>query len=258
MKISGMIDESMDTEQMKQPAKPWEFRSKPAWQRLLIMVGGVLMNFLLAIFIYSMILFHWGDSFVSLQDMTHGMKFNERAREIGFRDGDILLRADEKPLERFGVDMLRDIAEARTVTVLRDGKEAEVYMPEISLLDIAKDDPMFVTALVPNVVDSVIPGGGLDKAGIQKGDSLIAVNGEMLNSWNALVENWIICRLMRKLPERRELPCKWFILVADCVIRLPCIRTHCLEWGQRIFHWPIIKKLPVNMDSLNLFLQGYN
>ena len=143
---------------MKQPAKPWEFRSKPAWQRLLIMVGGVLMNFLLAIFIYSMILFHWGDSFVSLQDMTHGMKFNERAREIGFRDGDILLRADEKPLERFGVDMLRDIAEARTVTVLRDGKEAEVYMPEISLLDIAKDDPMFVTALVPNVVDSVIPG----------------------------------------------------------------------------------------------------
>ncbi len=187
-KISGMIDESMDTEQMKQPAKPWEFRSKPAWQRLLIMVGGVLMNFLLAIFIYSMILFHWGDSFVSLQDMTHGMKFNERAREIGFRDGDILLRADEKPLERFGVDMLRDIAEARTVTVLRDGKEAEVYMPEISLLDIAKDDPMFVTALVPNVVDSVIPGGGLDKAGIQKGDSLVAVNGERLNSWNALVE----------------------------------------------------------------------
>ena len=163
VKISGMIDESMDTEQMKQPAKPWEFRSKPAWQRLLIMVGGVLMNFLLAIFIYSMILFHWGDSFVSLQDMTHGMKFNERAREIGFRDGDILLRADEKPLERFGVDMLRDIAEARTVTVLRDGKEAEVYMPEISLLDIAKDDPMFVTALVPNVVDSVIPGGGLDR-----------------------------------------------------------------------------------------------
>ena len=188
MKISGMIDESMDTEQMKQPAKPWEFRSKPAWQRLLIMVGGVLMNFLLAIFIYSMILFHWGDSFVSLQDMTHGMKFNERAREIGFRDGDILLRADEKPLERFGMDMLRDIAEARTVTVSRDGKETEVYMPEISLLDIAKDDPMFVTALVPNVVDSVIPGGGLDKAGIQKGDSLIAVNGEMLNSWNALVE----------------------------------------------------------------------
>ena len=214
VKISGMIDESMDTEQMKQPAKPWEFRSKPAWQRLLIMVGGVLMNFLLAIFIYSMILFHWGDSFVSLQDMTHGMKFNERAREIGFRDGDILLRADEKPLERFGMDMLRDIAEARTVTVSRDGKETEVYMPEISLLDIAKDDPMFVTALVPNVVDSVIPGGGLDKAGIQKGDSLIAVNGEMLNSWNALVEKLDNMQADAETTgDKGCLLCKWFILV---------------------------------------------
>ncbi|MDE5676784.1 RIP metalloprotease RseP [Phocaeicola sp.] len=188
VKISGMIDESMDTEQMKQPVQPWEFRAKPAWQRLLIMVGGVMMNFLLALFIYSMILFHWGDSFVSLQDMTYGMKFNERAREIGFCDGDILLRADEKLLERFGMDMLRDIAEARTVTVLRNGKEVEVYMPEISLLDIAKESPMFVSALLPNVVDSVMPGGGLDKAGIQKGDSLVAVNGEPVNSWNALVE----------------------------------------------------------------------
>lgn len=188
VKISGMIDESMDTEQMKQPVQPWEFRSKPAWQRLLIMVGGVMMNFLLAIFIYSMILFHWGDSYIALQDMTYGMKFNEQAQEIGFRDGDILLRADEKPLERFGMDMLRNIAEARTVTVLRDGKEAEVYMPEISLLDMAKEEPMFVTTLIPNVVDSVIPGGGLARAGLQRGDSLIAVNGERLYSWNTLME----------------------------------------------------------------------
>lgn len=188
VKISGMIDESMDTEQMKQPVQPWEFRSKPAWQRLLIMVGGVMMNFLLAIFIYSMILFHWGDSYIALQDMTYGMKFNEQAQEIGFRDGDILLRADEKPLERFGMDMLRNIAEARTVTVLRDGKEAEVYMPEISLLDMAKEEPMFVTTLIPNVVDSVIPSGGLARAGLQRGDSLIAVNGERLYSWNTLME----------------------------------------------------------------------
>lgn len=187
VKIAGMIDESMDTEQMKQPVQPWEFRAKPAWQRLLIMVGGVMMNFLLALFIYSMILFAWGDSYVSLQDMTHGMKFNERAQEIGFRDGDILLRADEKPLERFSMDMLRDISEARTVTVLRQGKETEVYMPEISLLEMAKEDPMFVETLVPNVVDSVIPGGGLARAGIQKGDKLLAINDTPLNSWNDLV-----------------------------------------------------------------------
>ena len=100
------------------------------------------MNFLLAIFIYSMILFHWGDSYISLQDMTYGMKFNERAQEIGFRDGDILLRADAQPLDRFGMDMLRNVAEARTDTVLRDGKETEIYMPEISLMDIAKEEPI--------------------------------------------------------------------------------------------------------------------
>ena len=187
VKIAGMIDESMDTEQMKQPVQPWEFRAKPAWQRLLIMVGGVVMNFLLALFIYSMILFAWGDSYVSLQDMTHGMKFNERAQEIGFRDGDILLRADEKPLERFNMDMLRAISEARTVTVLRQGKETEVYMPEISLLEMAKEDPMFVETLVPNVVDSVIPGGGLARAGIRKGDRLLAIDDTPLNSWNDLV-----------------------------------------------------------------------
>lgn len=191
VKIAGMIDESMDTEQMKQPVQPWEFRAKPAWQRLLIMVGGVVMNFLLALFIYSMILFAWGDSYVSLQDMTHGMKFNERAQEIGFRDGDILLRADEKLLERFNMDMLRAISEARTVTVLRQGKETEVYMPEISLLEMAKEDPMFVETLVPNVVDSVIPDGGLARAGIRKGDRLLAIDDTPLNSWNDLVNTLV-------------------------------------------------------------------
>ena len=257
VKISGMIDESMDTEQMKQPAKPWEFRSKPAWQRLLIMVGGVLMNFLLAIFIYSMILFHWGDSFVSLQDMTHGMKFNERAREIGFRDGDILLRADEKPLERFGVDMLRDIAEARTVTVLRDGKEAEVYMPEISLLDIAKDDPMFVTALVPNVVDSVIPGGGLDKAGIQKGDSLVAVNGERLNSWNALVEKLDNMQADAEATGDKDASLQ-MVYSRNGLRDTVTVRTDSLFRVGATFSSLIIKKQPVNLVSLNLFLPGCN
>lgn len=189
VKIAGMIDESMDTDQMNQPVQPWEFRAKPAWQRLLIMVGGVLMNFLLALFIYSMILFTWGDSYIPLQNMTHGMKFNEQAHQIGFRDGDILLRADEIKLDRFGVDMLRNIADARTVTVLRNNQEKEVYMPEISLLDIAKGDPIFVSQLIPNVVDSVIPNGAFAKLGIQKGDSLIAINGKEINSWNSFVEN---------------------------------------------------------------------
>lgn len=187
-KISGMIDESMDTEQMKQPAQPWEFRSKPAWQRLLVMIGGVLMNFLLALFIYSMILYTWGDSYVALKDMHYGMKFNERAHGIGFRDGDILLSADGVPFERYGMDMIRSIAEARKVSVLRDGQEATVYMPEVSLLTIAQEVPMFVDVMVPNVVDSVIAEGAFAKAGIQKGDSLLAVNQTAIGSWNEFLD----------------------------------------------------------------------
>ena len=94
VKISGMIDESMDTEQMKQPVKPWEFRAKPAWQRLFIMIGGVLVNFLTALVIYAMVLFTWGDTYVPLRNMTDGLKYNEMAQSVGFRDGDIPLRTD--------------------------------------------------------------------------------------------------------------------------------------------------------------------
>lgn len=189
VKISGMIDESMDTEQMKQPMKDWEFRAKPAWQRLLIMIGGVLFNFLLALFIYSMILYTWGDSYYPLQEMKYGMKFNDRAKEIGFRDGDILLRADEKNFTRFGIDMLRDIVDARVVTVERDGSEASVYIPEdLSLLTVGNEKPVFVDFLLPAVVDTVIPNYPGMAAGLQRGDSLIALNGKELGSWNEFTE----------------------------------------------------------------------
>ena len=187
VQIAGMVDETQGSEELNHPEQPWEFRSKPAWQRLLIMVGGVMMNFLLALFIYSMILFKWGDSYVSLQDMKHGMEFNEYAEEIGFRDGDILLSADDQPLERFNVDMLRAMVESHVVKVNRGGQEVEVFMPEISLLDVAKDTPAFVEPLLPNVVDSVMPGRPFAEAGIQKGDTLLAINGAALSSYNTFI-----------------------------------------------------------------------
>lgn len=206
VKIAGMIDESMDKEQMARPPQPWEFRSKPAWQRLLVMVGGVLFNFLLALFIYSMILFTWGDSYYALPEMDRGMKFNERAQTIGFRDGDILLRADDKPFERYGMDMLRDIVDARVVTVKRDGQEAKVYIPEdLSLLTVGKEQPMFVDMLIPAKVDSVLPGTPGMATGLQRGDSLIAMNGKPLNSWNSFVENLASLRNKAEMkPEARE------------------------------------------------------
>lgn len=184
-KIAGMIDESFDKEQMKKPAQPWEFRSKPAWQRLLIMVGGVLVNFLLALFIYAMVLFTWGDSYFSLKDMSMGMKFNESAKVIGFRDGDIMLRTDEKTLDRFDVDMYRAIANAHTVTVLRKGKEVTLTMPEdMSLLTMVKEEPVFARPFIPAEVDSVLAGSPAQKAGIVKGDRLLAIGGVNIDSWN--------------------------------------------------------------------------
>lgn len=188
-KISGMIDESFDTEQMKQPAQPWEFRSKPAWQRLLIMIGGVLVNFLLALFIYAMVLYTWGDSYIPLKDMSMGMKFNQAAKEIGFRDGDILLGTDEKTFTRFDVDMYRGIADAKTVDVMRGGKKQTITMPEeMSLLTMLKEQPVFARPFIPADIDSVKPGSAMAQIGMRKGDRLLAINGKPIDSWNEFDE----------------------------------------------------------------------
>jgi regulator of sigma E protease len=178
VKIAGMIDESMDLEQMKQPAQPWEFRAKPAWQRLLIMIGGVLFNFLLALFIYSMILFAWGDSYIPVQKAPLGMQFNETAHNVGFQDGDILISADGKPLERMGTDLLMDVVDARQVTVLRGGKEASVYIPEDMINRLMEDSVTFTAFRMPFVVDSLMAGSPAMAAGMQPGDSIIAMNGK--------------------------------------------------------------------------------
>ncbi|MCI7476339.1 MAG: RIP metalloprotease RseP [Prevotella sp.] len=184
-KISGMIDESMDTEQMKEPAKAYEFRSKPAWQRLFIMIGGVLVNFLTALAIYAMVLFTWGDTYVPLRNMTDGLKFNEMAQSVGFRDGDIPLRTDAVELERLDGDMFRAISEAHSVTVLRDGKEVTFSLPgDLSLLEMLKDQPRFAEVLMPSRIDSVTAGGVADKAGIRAGDELIGYNGQAFSTWN--------------------------------------------------------------------------
>ena len=185
VKISGMIDESMDTEQMKQPVKPWEFRAKPAWQRLFIMIGGVLVNFLTALAIYAMVLFTWGDTYVPLRNMTDGLKYNEMAQSVGFRDGDIPLRTDAVELERMDGDMFRAISEAHSVTVLRDGKEVTFALPgDLSLLEMLKNEPRFAEVLMPSRIDSVTAGGVAEKAGIRAGDELIGYNGQAFSTWN--------------------------------------------------------------------------
>lgn len=177
-KISGMIDESMDKEQMAKPPQPYEFRSKPAGQRLLIMVGGVLFNFLLALFIYSMVLFYWGDTYLPLKNMKMGMNYSETFQNVGFQDGDILLKADTTTLERFDESSVRQVLEARTVTVLRDGKEVAIPMPTDMMQRLLRDKKGFAGLRFPMVVkDLPIKDAPAMVAGLQRGDSIVAVGG---------------------------------------------------------------------------------
>lgn len=184
VEIAGMIDESLNIEQMKQPEQPWEFRTKPAWQRMLIMIGGVCFNLLLAFFIYSMVLFKWGDSYIPLDGSKYGMEFNERAETIGFRDGDVLVRTNKTTFERYDGDMLRAIANADEVVVLRNGSEVAITMPEeFSLFDLQRDVQPFVQYYNPMTIDSVMPEGAAARAGLIKGDHILSVNDMPATTW---------------------------------------------------------------------------
>lgn len=188
-KISGMIDESFDTEQMKKPAQPWEFRTKPAWQRLLVMVGGVLVNFLLALFIYSMILFHWGDTYIPVRNMTHGMVFNSDAKALGFKDGDILIGTEKGEFKDFNADLYRDLSEARRVDIVRQGKAMSLSLPgDLNMLDMLQKQPSFVRPLIPAEVDSVLPGSAASRMGMRRGDMVVGINGVKVGSWNAFTD----------------------------------------------------------------------
>lgn len=180
-KIAGMIDESMDRAQMAQPAKPWEFRSKPAWQRLLIMIGGVLFNFILAIVIYSGIIYTWGERYIPFSNATEGMMYCDSAHKIGFQDGDIPLLADGEELTTYTGDELMKMLGAKTVTVLRNGTDTvDIVIPDNFIFKAnkeAEDGQMFMAYRLPVVVADAQPGMGALKAGIEKGDSIVSVNG---------------------------------------------------------------------------------
>ena len=184
-KIAGMIDESFDKEQMAQPEQPWEFRAKPAWQRLLIMIGGVLVNFLLALFIYSMVLFTWGDSYIASKDMTMGMKFNDEAKALGFQDHDILVGTEKGAFKTFDADMFRNLAEAHRADIIRNGKPMSIKLPgNLSLLSMLKAQPQFARPFIPAEIDTILPESPAEKMGLLKGDIITSINNKPVDSWN--------------------------------------------------------------------------
>lgn len=180
-KISGMIDESMDTEQLKREPQPWEFRTKPAWQRLLIMVAGVLFNFLLAILIYAGIVYATGEKYVPLRNAEMGMLYSGEARKAGFRNGDRILSIDGREYDD-PTEARMNLIQAKEVTVERDGEEVTLTLPDdfIFRLDAeAKSDTasiQLMTYRLPAQVLQVMPGGGAHEGGVKEGDRVVAVD----------------------------------------------------------------------------------
>lgn len=175
-KIAGMIDESMDTEQMKQEPKPWEFRTKPAYQRLLVMLGGVTFNFILAILIYAGIAMHWGSKYIPFDAATEGFDFVPAAQAVGFKNGDIPLMADGEKLDASQGDYAYKMADANVVTVLRNKKDTvNIRIPEDFIFRL-NDDKGFLGYRLPVYIDRVVPGEAAAKAGLQEGDHIVAVD----------------------------------------------------------------------------------
>ena len=187
VKIAGMIDESMDKEQLKQPPQPWEFRSKPAWQRLIIMLGGVTVNFLLGIFIYIMILNVWGKDYVAPQDVKKGFEVAQLFKTFGFKDGDKILKVNgEVPFDVLSVNKHLFLRDVKNIEVQHeDGSIETIQLPE----DIGQSmwQSGVMEPFVPRidaVIDSVMPGTPAEKSGLLKNDRVIAVNGKPIGYWN--------------------------------------------------------------------------
>lgn len=199
VKIAGMIDESLDQEQMKRPVQNWEFRSKPAWQRLLIMIMGVVFNFIFALLLYCVLSFAYGEKYIPFQNMTHGMSFSETAKEIGFQDGDILYMADSILLEKPGNESFRQIVEAEKVTVIREGEKKEIKMPEDFMQRLMASGEGFISYRIPFVVDSVLRGSRAEMAQFQAGDSIVAFIGDSLTEI-------YISDAIKKFSENKNIP----------------------------------------------------
>ena len=175
-KIHGMIDESLDTKQIKEPMRGNEFRSKPAWQRFFILIGGVLFNFVLALLIYAGISYHWGDVEMSSRSVTAGMVFSPAAQEVGFHDGDIIWSIDGKERDVLHADFMRAVIEAKVVTVQRDGQLIDITIPDDMMQRILRGNEGLMTMQVPFIADSIVPGSAAAMAGVLRGDKLLALD----------------------------------------------------------------------------------
>lgn len=178
VKIAGMVDESMDKDQMAKPAEEWEFRAKPAWQRLIIITGGVIVNLLLGMFIYAMIMFAWGTEKLPVENAKYGYAVDPVLIDMGFENGDIPIRfGEEHPVYFSDLAKTLLLSDSREVEVLRDKKSISFTMPEDWRDQLLEKNRSLFSPLIPFYADTIIPGTGAMDSDLQKGDLIIAING---------------------------------------------------------------------------------
>jgi len=180
VKISGMIDESMDKEAMKLPPQPYEFRSKPSWQRLIVMLGGVTVNVLLAIGIYVVMLSWWGEQYLPNSEVKYGITVDTLGQKMGLRNGDKILTLDNKPVDDFfripATIILEDV---KTIQVERDNQPTEIIIPQVLVSEIMNHkSPDFISVRIPFEAADFAPGSNAKKAGMEVGDRIIGINGK--------------------------------------------------------------------------------
>ncbi len=186
VKISGMIDESMDKEQLQQPPQPWEFRSKPAWQRLIIMLGGVTVNLILGFLIYMMILFVWGKNTLNASQLPMGLEPSPIAQALGFELGDQILEVDGKPLDNvLEINKHLFLRGVETVAVQHQNGTIEQFsIPENFGKQMFESGELLpFTPVVPNILDSIIPNSPAAMAGLLPDDKIVEINGNYTPNW---------------------------------------------------------------------------
>ncbi|WP_439557934.1 RIP metalloprotease RseP [Dyadobacter sp.] len=191
VKISGMIDESMDTATMNQEPQPWEFRSKPAWQRLIVMLGGIIVNVVVGIFIFILIAYREGDQFLSSSEVNkYGIVAGELAQEIGLKTGDKIVKVNGKPFTNFSEIVSSEVflGSNSSYTVNRDGKELVVEIPNnfIEKVSDPKQKGNFIRAQEPFTIGELIPGLPAEKAGLQTGDKVLTLNGKPIQFFHQM------------------------------------------------------------------------
>lgn len=179
--IDGMVDESLALEGLESEPKPWEFRSKPIWQRFLVMIGGVLFNVILAMMIYGGIAYTWGTERLPMQSIGDNLTYMEVGKQMGLQDGDLPIAIDGEEIRYFEGSILQDIANGRVLTVIREGKQVDIKIPIDFMRAIMASGEGFFILDLPARIDSIVPGSSAAATGFLRGDEIIAINQQPMN-----------------------------------------------------------------------------